>query len=204
MADFLYLGSQSQTRQKMLRDAKIPFKVLLHKSDEDIFKGTDFHRYVKEIASHKMELLVLPEAVNSAGIYVLTADTLVRAMKTKEILGKPKDRADAERMLRLECEEPVEVVTGCCLEYKEFAGEEWRTKERELWATGTEISFCVPPEFYESYFNEAPLALYAAGSATIEGPGMLFSRYVNGCYNSVLGLPMFELREKLEKMKFQF
>jgi septum formation protein len=209
MADMLYLGSQSQTRQLLLKEARIPFTVLLHKSDEGmVYKDDDFYGHVKEIAEHKMELLVLPSADAlkdiSKGIFVLTADTLVRTTETNEILGKPKDRKDAERMLQLECEQLVEVVTGCCLERKEYIAGEWQTKEQELWAMGAEISFCVPTECRDRYFKESPFALYCAGSATIEGPGMMFSRSVNGCYYSVLGLPMFELRERLVKIGYKF
>jgi|SaaInlLV_10m_DNA_2_1039722.scaffolds.fasta_scaffold06969_2 septum formation protein len=210
MSDILYLGSCSQIRQKLLKDAGLRYEVLEHKSSEDLKKGDlSFHDYVRELACHKMEHIYMEHVVltkenSSKEMFVCTADTLMMTTKSKTILGKPKDKDDAKRMLRMEREEPIDVTTGCCVEHKIFENEKWITKQKKSFAVSTIIEFCVPEEKLDFYFDNAPFALSACGAGIIEGAGALFLKRIEGSYSSVLGLPLFELLEVLDDMGFVF
>lgn len=207
--NILYLASQSKTRQYLLQIAKIPYQILKHKSDEcGIDLTGSFEEYVLAIAQHKMEHVVLPTPEKSETIFVLTADTLMKIARTKEILGKPLDREDAKRMLKAQCGETIELATGCCLEKKEYRDGRWVTLASKHWTSPVTLEFCVEEEYVEDYLSELPHALNVCGAGMIRNIGsnqdfgLNFLKSINGSYTSVLGLPLFELREVLKNMGF--
>ena len=204
--DILYLGTKSKPRQKLVETAGITYKVLKHKCDEcgiDIKHG--FANYVLSIAQEKMDHLILPNRseTESDSIFVLTADTLVRSTKTNEILTKPQNIEDGKRMLGILNQEPVEVVTGCCLDKKVWNGKNWDIQDKIHWTTKTIVEFCVDEKYYDLYFEQMPYALNACSSGIIEDFGQNFLKSVSGSYTSVLGLPLYELRENLKKLSFR-
>ena len=70
----LYIGSQSPSRQNLLKQADIPYKVLSHDSDECVVMGDmSFDDYVLAIAREKMAHVQLPsrEEAGSDEIFVL-------------------------------------------------------------------------------------------------------------------------------------
>lgn len=202
--DILYLGSQSNSRQKLLRIAGILYKVLEHKSDEcGIDLELDFNDYVLEIAKHKMRHLTFPlELEKSEYIFVLTADTLTRTLNTKQILGKPKDKNDAIKMIEILNKEPIEVITGCCLE-KKFYDNKWKTEVKKYWTTKSIVEFCVEKENLDLYLKKVPLALKACSAGVVEDFGLNFFKNIQGSYTNVIGLPLFELRQNLKNIGFK-
>ena len=204
--NILYLGSQSPARQQLLTEAQIPYTVLKHDSSEDLADPSlPFNEYVLAIAQHKMEHLLFPDPktiqYNETGIFVLTADTLVRIPGTKEILGKPIDKNDAIRMLKQDRKAPVELVTGCCLERKTYDNG-WITLEQAHWTTPALVEFDVPDDDIEGYFKNIPEALNVCGAGYVEKFGVNFLKKVTGSYSTIIGLPMYELRKELKKMNF--
>jgi len=215
--DTLYLGSQSQPRQNLLKLAGIDFKVLEHKSSECVVEPSDdFEKYVIAIALDKMQCLQFPEAsqIKENKIFVLTADTLIKTDKTNQVLGKPKDLEDAKQMLRSIREQSVTVLTGCCLQVMTKSVQpqdashqnttHWAIEKRECWATGAKVEFCIDEQNLDFYLENEPMALHACGGGVIERVGQVFLKSVNGSYTTILGLPLFELRQKLHDLNFKF
>ena len=91
----LILASSSPRRQELLREAGIPFHV--HPANVNEVQRPDERPldYARRLAKEKA-LAVKPSFPNS---YVLGADTIV--IIDGMVLGKPRDAADAARMLRL-------------------------------------------------------------------------------------------------------
>ena len=234
-SDTLYLASQSQSRQKLLKETKISFKIIKHKSDENILQGDlTFSQYVIKIANHKMSHVILPDAqkyfrdTKKNYIYVCTADTLVKNIKTNKILGKPKDKQEAKKILKCVSSGPVEVMTGCCVKKfilslkckstgrrpvdlhtsvsckDDLDNKVWVCSQTISWATGAIAQFSVPQNFLKEYFEFTPGALYASGASVIEGYAQKFLKYINGSYSAVIGLPVWELVKNLEKIGFKF
>ncbi|MCF7799971.1 Maf family protein [Candidatus Babeliales bacterium] len=206
--DILYLGSKSSSRRKLIELADIKYVLLEHESDEcgiDLEKS--FSAYVLSIARHKMEKLILPDIKdfkNQDHIFVLTADTLVRTINSKHILTKPGNVADAKRMLTLLRQEPAEIITACCLEKKILQNDTWVTDKQDCFSNLSIVDFCVPENYVDLYFQKEPHALKAAGSAAVENYGLNFFKNIKGSFTGVLGLPLFELREALQKIGFNF
>lgn len=204
MSHVLYLGSKSKSRQQLLRDADIPFVVLKQDSDECAVElEEEFDRYVLAIAQEKMKHVELPSPeTTTKTIFVLTADSLAKGLTSGEIFGKPKDRADAKRMLRKHREEETLVTTACCLHLFTSEGSTWRYIDKREWCTSATLSFHIEEELLDTYFARVPLALHACGAAVIEGYGHNFLKRVNGSYAAILGLPLFELRQALNELGF--
>lgn len=204
MKHILYLASQSPARKRLLDLAQIPYEIIGHESDEGKEDGIEisesFEQYVLKIARHKMEHAVLPQVLGE--IFVLTADTLVRIMETKEVLGKPADLDDAKRMLGLLREGPAELVTGCCLEKKTLVNEVWQTLDQRDWATGATFDFHVPADQVDKYYQQMPDAINACGGSIIEQYGMNFLKKIDGSLTTIIGIPLTDLHEKLAEMGF--
>jgi septum formation protein len=206
--DCLYLGSQSQSRQQLLKEACIPFVLVEHGSDEGVSSdGLSFDDYVCAIARDKMKHLILPSPQNIKRdyLYILTADTLVRTINTNKILGKPKDKEDARAMIRLVSTGPVDVVTGCCVrKYTLDENREWVQKHQALWTTRATAEFYVPDEEIDMLISCVPGALKASGACVIEGFGQRYFKRMDGSYTTIIGLPLFEICEILRSWGFVF
>src|SRR5437588_8043326 len=105
----LVLASASPRRQELLRSAGIAFTVQPADIDESPHDG--------ELPVECAERLAREKALAISRSYpqdcVLGADTIV--VVNEKILGKPRDAADAARMLRLLSGRTHEVITGVCL-----------------------------------------------------------------------------------------
>jgi septum formation protein len=206
--DILYIGSQSQSRHKLLLESGINFKILDHTSEESIklSDAENFQHLVRLLAVHKMECVILPEDLpveEGMSIFVLTADSLSRGCIGNQIFGKPRNIDHAKEMLRLEREQPIEIATGCCLEVKKFVAGEWVAEESKSWTTNAIIEFCVDEQSLESYLKNTPEALVSCGAGVIEGYGQRFLKSIDGSHSAVSGLPIFELCQALTKFGFR-
>jgi septum formation protein len=205
--DFLFLGSQSTSRQKLLKMVGIPFIVVPHSSDEQLCKGElSLEEYVMAIAHEKMHTLQLPNphSIDKKYIHVLTADTLVFLIQSERIFGKPKNIEDAKNMLRSMRNEDVKVATGCCLNRYIACNGQWLLDKTVQWTASAEVQFYIDEAFVETFYDHEPTALLAAGGVIIDGYGQLFCRSIKGAYSTVIGLPLFDLFLELKKMDFNF
>lgn len=204
--DTLYLGSQSQARQRLLDFANIDYQLLAHASDEEVDHAKDtFEKNVLAIAKHKMQTLILPEKnkVPTDYLFALTADTLIKSKQTGEVLGKPKDREHAIEMIMLERDAPVEVVTGCCLEKFYYRDNQWAQGDVEHWTTGAVVEFCVDNESIDQYLSTFPFILQCSGAGMVEDHGLSYLKSIQGSYTAVIGLPLYELRQALKRLSFR-
>src|SRR2546430_7765094 len=105
----LILASASPRRQELLRNAGIPFEVQPADIDESPKDGEAPRECAVRLAREK----ALAVSRTRQHEYVLGADTIVVVDQT--ILGKPRDAADAARMLRLLSGRAHQVISGVCL-----------------------------------------------------------------------------------------
>jgi septum formation protein len=105
----LVLASASPRRQELLRNAGIPFEVRPTEIAEDPLPGEGAKECAERLAREKA-LAVSRQRPHDV---VLGADTVV--VIDNVILGKPADRGDAARMLRMLSGREHQVITGVCL-----------------------------------------------------------------------------------------
>jgi len=205
--DMIYLGSQSQSRQQLLKEAGISFEVIEHTSDEEkVDRLLGFHDYVLTIARGKSDALELPSR-DYAGkdyLFVVTADTLDRSVHDNKLYGKPVSKEHAIEMIKQISKGPVEIATGCCLRKYVYENNSWVLIDTKEWVTASICEFIIPDDDIEQYLKKEPGAMYASGGSIIEGFGGQFLKSLNGSYSAVMGLPLFELRQALRSMNFQF
>ena len=110
--DFIYLASGSPRRRELLQQIGVPFRVVGTAVDEAVRPGEVPAAYVERLAAAKADA-GWAGSRDEADVPVLAADTAV--VLGGEVLGKPADRQDAERMLQQLSGRTHEVFTAIAL-----------------------------------------------------------------------------------------
>jgi septum formation protein len=171
----IVLASASPRRRELLRALGLAFDVRAADVDEAIRGGESAFDAAERLAREKAAAV----ASGAPDALVIAADTLV--VLDGEALGKPKDRADARRMLARLAGRAHEVVTGVAL-----------SKGGRL-ASGREVTRVV-----FAPMSPAEVEAYAAsgepddkaGAYAVQGIGGLFVERVEGSPSNVVGLPV--------------
>lgn len=196
----LFLASRSYARQALLKVSRIPFVVVDQDADETGATGS-LEDQVREIAHRKLMAAQLPVAHADNVAFVLSADTLV-AGSDGVIMGKPRDHAAARDMLRSKSQAPVRVATGfCCARYRAVDGL-WQQEKLLCDVVVGEVQYAFTEATIDYYLRECPEVTTAAGGLMVEGFGAQFIRSISGSYTAIVGLPLAEVREALEKLGF--
>ncbi|MBX3065829.1 MAG: Maf family protein [Anaerolineae bacterium] len=182
----LILGSTSARRHQLLKEAGLTFDPARPDIDETPHADEPAAEYVLRLSREKAQ------AVASQGLrgVILTADTTVA--DNGEILGKPEDPADAERMIqRLRAR--VHYVHSGVTALDTDSG------EIETQVISTEVHM-------RDYSDEEIAAYVAsgdpmgkAGSYAIQSRSFHPVDHLHGCYTNVVGLPMCAVRSLLAK-----
>lgn len=196
----LLLGSKSPSRQFLLRESGIPFALVSQDADETVCDyGLPLDQLVAAIALQKMEHVVLPAGEQEGDIcFVLTADTLSQD-KDGTVHGKPVDRADAIAKIK-SARNGSQLFTAFCLDRCVWRNGVWHVEQRIKKQVGSEFLFYVPDEWIETYLDNS-IGLQTANAIAIED-GIQYLKWIHGSYSTIVGLPMFELREALEEIGF--
>lgn len=182
----LILASASPRRKQLLTDAGYRFTVDVSGIDEpEPPAGTDPAEYVAELAWRKARVVARR---HTSGL-ILAADTTCEV--GGEILNKPINRADAERMIRLQEGRDTRIITGLCL--YEVASHEW---VGALETSFVRVRAMGDQEFAE--FLDSNLWEGKAGAYGVQDDDPFVS-LVSGSFSNVVGLPMERLAELLAK-----
>ena len=173
----MILASESPRRRELLAAVGVPFRVVPSGVDEIPLSGESPSRFVRRAALDKGGAV----AKLYPSSFVLSADTIVVA--DGRILGKPRDRAEARRMLSRLAGREHRVYTAICL----------LCRDRGFRDIGTEVT-----RVRFRPLTAAEVAAYArtgecddkAGAYAAQGAGMLLIDRVAGSFSNVVGLPM--------------
>lgn len=170
----LVLASNSPRRREILERAGLTFTVRAGNVSETLHPRESACDYVTRLSQAKAEAVEM-----RPGEVILGADTVV--VLDDEILEKPRDDVDAQRMLHLLSGRVHRVLTGICLRHSGgFTCD----------AAETRVSF-VP-------LSEAEILSYVgsgeprdkAGAYAIQGLASKWIDRIEGCYFNVVGLPV--------------
>ena len=177
------LASASPRRQQLLREAGIAIEIHPAHIREERTVGEMPVEYACRLAREKAQSV----AQLFPGRYVLGADTIV--VIDNEVLEKPRNAADAARMLRLLSGRTHDVTTGVSL--VDPAGE---TDTR--FATAR-VSFHELEDDEICRYIETGEPMDKAGAYAIQGGASAWVHSVEGEYANVVGLPVSLVKEML-------
>lgn len=183
----IILASASPRRMELLASAGIDFEVFAGNAPEDILPGEEPLDHVLRLARDK----ALEVAARTSGRFFIGADTIV--LCDGEIMGKPKDAADAERMLRKLSGVSHAVITGFAVYDK---------------ARDSLLSDAVTTRVYFKHLRDEEISDYIAtgcpfdkaGAYAIQGGAAHMVERIEGSYTNVVGLPLCEVVEALRKI----
>jgi septum formation protein len=200
MADnSIYLASRSPRRRELLAQIGVRYHLLLFRSrpesppdvDETVLPGEPPDTYVERVARSKAEAgWKLLRLRNLPLAPVLAADTTVAL--DGRILGKPADRKEAAEMLASLSGQRHEVLTAVALT---------RDDQLDSALSRSEVQF--------KRLSAEEIAQYVAtgecedkaGAYAIQGRAARFVVELRGSYSGVMGLPLYETSQLLEKLR---
>ncbi len=190
--NILYLASQSPRRRELLSQTGISFTVLTVKVDETVKADEIAEDYVLRLAKEKALAGWQAEKQNIRGI--LGSDTAV--VINGEILGKPENKADAKRMLRLLSGKIHQVMSAVALATKI---ENTTQVELNSVISVSDVTFKVLSNTEIEQYIGTGECDDKAGSYAIQGLAAAFITHLSGSYSGVMGLPLYETIELLNK-----
>jgi len=184
----IILASNSPRRKELLGGLGITYEVkTLPDIDESYPEDLDAEEIPLHIARNKADAY---RSMMQPNELIVTADTIV--WLDGMVLGKPKDEADACRMLRCLSGKIHQVVTGVCLTTLE---------KQKCFATVTDVTFAELTEEEINYYVSRYHPLDKAGAYGIqEWIGYIGVQNISGSYFNVVGLPIQRLYTELKNM----
>lgn len=183
----IILASQSPRRKQLLEWAEIDFDIIVSDTDESFPDDLSFEDAAIHIARNKALAVALSA---NASVPVLAADTMVVCNDT--IIGKPKDREDAIRILHTLSGNTHRVITGVVIlnGVKETAFADITTVTFHP-LTSEQIIFYV--DKYKPYDKAGAYAIQ-------EWIGVVGIKSIAGDFYNVMGLPVSRVVQVLEKL----
>jgi len=183
----LVLASASPRRRELLALLGVQFLVENSGMPEESDSAESPAQSALRLAREKAEA-VAPRFPNAL---ILGADTVV--VINRQILGKPQDREDARRMLRLLRNRWHFVITGVAL----IDSRDGKAAARHV-ETGVRMADYSDKDI-DDYVNSGEPADKAGGYA-IQGFGGRLVAKIEGCYTNVVGLPVCEVAEMFREL----
>ena len=180
----IVLASQSPRRRELLTKIDISFSVRNIEISEEIYNEENPQDYVLRMAVTKAAegARFEPEAL------VIGADTIVCI--DNQILGKPRDKEDAARILKTIQGRKHFVYTGVSLNKN-------NGEKIVSFLEKTEVDFADMSEKEINDYIETGEPMDKAGAYGIQDKGSVFVKGIKGCYYNVMGMPLRRLYEEL-------
>jgi nucleoside triphosphate pyrophosphatase len=197
----IYLASRSPRRRELLKQIGVPFELLLLR--EDLRRGADVDEtplpeespgvYVLRVAGAKANTAVRQIALRGLPQKpALAADTTV--VFEGMVLGKPEDAEHAARMLRALSGREHQVLTAVAVALRDRV--ETQISVSSVWfreLSDADIRrYCATGE-----------PLDKAGAYGIQGRAGAFVTRIAGSYSGIMGLPLAETAELLERFEIR-
>lgn len=187
----LILASASPRRRELLTQIGAEFEVIPAKGEE-IPASAKPEQAVLELSRQKAEEVAGTLSREAGNIVVLGADTVVSL--DGNILGKPKDKEDAARMLGMLNGREHSVFTGVTMIARSVHSEEIISFYQE-----TKVFMYPMTSRQIQAYTDTGEPMDKAGSYGIQGKGAVYIEKIAGDYNNVVGLPVAAIYQKLEK-----
>lgn len=190
----IYLASQSPRRAELLAQIGVAFQQFSVDIDETAQPGENAQALVQRLALQKAQ----------AGCQKLNADRLEKApvlgsdtvvVCAGQVLGKPSDKADGLRMLRLLSAASHQVLTAVAVATE---------KHSQCLVSVNDVRFRALSEQEMNAYWETGEPVDKAGGYGIQGAAAVFIECLHGSYSSVMGLPLYETAQLLAQHEVKY
>lgn len=183
------LASKSPRRREILENLGLDFRIVTSEADESYVQGTAPSDVVMTLSARKAAAVkahLEKEGEDLSDTVIIAADTVVSA--SDEILGKPKDKEDSERMLRMLNGSEHSVLSGITVIYNGSSASAYEE---------TFVRFSQMSEKEIKWYAASGEPDDKAGAYAIQGYASMWVEGIDGCYFNVVGLPVACLRKLL-------
>lgn len=184
MAD-LILASSSPRRKELLEQVGLNFDIFSPDIDESVLENEQAEQYVRRLAEQKAQAVLsrFPDAV------VIAADTSL--VLDHQVIGKPESKQHAFEIWRLLSGRKHDVLSGVCVASQAHT-----------------LSIVVQTQVHFQTLSNADMERYwatgepigKAGAYAIQGYAAQFIPKIEGSYSNVVGLPLHETIQLLNKI----
>ena len=181
----IILASASPRRRELLAQAGFEFEVITSDVDEVVDPALTPDMLVMSLATQKAQAV----AVRHKEFVVIGSDTVV--VLDGKVLGKPKDEADAVRMLKSLSGRTHEVYTGVCVAYG---------GETHSFFECTRVKFCELDSAQIEAYVATKEPMDKAGAYGIQGKGCVLVEGIEGDYFNVVGFPVSRFCREYKKL----
>ena len=200
MPDFIYLASQSPRRSHLLQQLGVRHELLLPNAAGDVAEDAESievvlpaevpRDYVQRVTGLKLDAAMARLARRQLPLApVLASDTTVAL--GHEILGKPADAQDAQRMLRKLSGQTHEVLTAVALQQGAL---------RLQALSVSRVRFMAMTDAQIAAYVDSGEPFGKAGGYGIQGLAAAMIEYMEGSYSGIMGLPVFEAAQLLRQI----
>ena len=200
----IILASRSPARKKLMKELGLAFEC--HASE--IFEDMEARKEPKELAMFLAAEKAKAIAPKYSNAIIIGVDTFV--LLHDEKIGKPQTIKNAKKILQKMSGKIVEVISGVAV-VKTAAGARTKKAESQEKAqkmltayASTKLKMKKFTVAEINYFSNRRKNLSAAGCITIEDEGGKLVEEIDGDFNNVMGLPLFQLQKMLKKLGIKF
>ncbi|MFA9377381.1 MAG: nucleoside triphosphate pyrophosphatase [Lachnotalea sp.] len=181
----IILASASPRRKELLEQINVKFTVK-PSTCEEIITEEDPAKVVVSLSHQK----AVDIAQNESAALVIGSDTVVSI--DNHILGKPKNKEDAFRMLKLLQGKTHQVYTGVTV-----INSHGDKIEMYSFYSTTDVSFYEMTDEQIYTYIDSGEPMDKAGAYGIQGKSAIYIKEIYGDYNTVVGLPVAMLYQTL-------
>lgn len=180
----LILASKSPRRKQLLSLLDIPFDVAPADIEETINEDKPLREEIEKLSFLKANAVFK----DNKDAIVIGSDTIVTL--DNKVLGKPKDKEDAKRMLRLLQDNKHVVITAVTI---------ISSKMSETFSVVSDVYFYPLSDEEIDMYLESDEAYDKAGAYAIQGLGSKYIKKIDGDYYAIMGFPIGEVYHRLKK-----
>ena len=173
----IVLASGSPRRKQLLEQIDLEFLVIPSQVHEDFDLDLSPEKFVEHYAKEKAKDI----AKAHPDKWIIGADTIVGF--NAEILGKPKDRDDSFRMLKMLSGNTHQVFTGVSIQQSKM-------QVSDTFHEYTNVTFNALDDMVISYYIDTYKPFDKAGSYGIQDWFSVCVNHIDGCFYNVMGFPL--------------
>ncbi|MGD9580955.1 MAG: nucleoside triphosphate pyrophosphatase [Vampirovibrionia bacterium] len=182
----LILASASPRRKELLKNLGYEFEIIPADIEETIDNSKIPEEIVKELSFQKAEHIA--KKVSEPSV-IIGSDTIV--VINNKILGKPIDEKDAFNMLQELSGKVHQVISGIAIIDN-------KTNKTFIDCVSSDVYFRELSKEEIIKYIETKEPMDKAGAYAIQGIASIFIEKIEGCYNNIVGLPVFTVAKALK------